>query len=128
MGVQKVMNDVEQLLSKKAELDKKTNGGAVDHDHDKKVAELFDLCHSWSSTAASLPAVVARLQSLQALHQESESFASRLRALEAQQKELAKLLDSTNSSVSDLGKALKENMTAVMDNMKALEQKMAKVK
>merc|ERR1712217_537415 len=121
------MGDVEQLLSKKAELDKKT-GGAVDHDHDKKINELFELCHSWSCTAASLPAVVARLQSLQALHQESESFASRLGALEHHQKELAKLLDSTNTSVSDLGKSLKENMTAVMEDMKAIEQKMAKVK
>merc|ERR1711976_351916 len=109
-SVQKVMQDVEQLLSKKAELDKKTMGGAVDHDHDKKINELYELCHKWSSTSASLPAVVARLQSLQALSLESESFASRLGALEHQQKELAKLLDSTNTSVSDLGKALKENM------------------
>merc|ERR1711976_348774 len=116
------MTDVEQLLSKKAELDKKT-GGAVDHDHDKKINELFELCHSWSCTAASLPAVVARLQSLQALHQESESFASRLGALDSQQQDLAKLLDSTNASVGELGKHLKDNMSAIMENMKALEQK-----
>merc|ERR1712151_570839 len=127
-GVQKVMGDVENLLSKKAELDKKTNGGAVDHDHDKKVNELFELCHSWSSTAASLPAVVSRLQSLQALHQESESFASRLGALDSQQQELAKLLETTNASVGELGKHLKENVSAIMENMKALEQKMAKAK
>ncbi|CAE7286703.1 dctn2 [Symbiodinium natans] len=60
-GVDKVAREVEQVLAKKAQLE-----GTVDRDLDHKVSQLYDFCHRWSATAASLPQIVARLQSLQA--------------------------------------------------------------
>merc|ERR1740129_1121334 len=113
--VEKVMADVDAMLIKKAELLKP---GA-----DEKVKELYEFCHRWNSTAASLPAIVARLRSLQALHQQSATFSARLAALEQQQDELTRLLDTTNAAVQELGKSLQENMTVVNANMKSLEQK-----
>ncbi|OLQ06317.1 Dynactin subunit 2-B [Symbiodinium microadriaticum] len=101
-GVDKVAKEVEQVLA-------------------KKVSQLYDFCHRWSATAASLPQIVARLQSLQALHLQSASFASRLASLEKQQEELAKLLETTTEAVEDLNTGLKENMSIVRDNMKSLE-------
>lgn len=123
--VRGVMNEVESMLVKKAEL---LNAGSADHDLDQKVSELYEFCHRWSSTAASLPAIVSRLQSLQALHYQSASFVSRLSALEQQQDELAKLLETTNEAVQALGKSLQENMSTVKENMKTLEEKISKVK
>lgn len=117
--VEKVMGDVDAMLIKKAELLKP----GADDELDEKVKELYEFCHRWTSTAASLPAIVARLRSLQALHQQSATFSARLAALEQQQDELTRLLDTTNAAVQELGKSLQENMTVVNANMKSLEEK-----
>eukprot|EP00933_Yihiella_yeosuensis_P027356 TRINITY_DN2123_c0_g1_i1.p1 TRINITY_DN2123_c0_g1~~TRINITY_DN2123_c0_g1_i1.p1 ORF type:complete len:470 (+),score=94.50 TRINITY_DN2123_c0_g1_i1:1292-2701(+) len=122
-GVDKVMREIEQVLAKKAELE---GIGNSDKDLDRKVSELYDFCHKWNATAASLPAIVTRLQSLQALHQQSASFASRLAALELQQDELNKLLQTTSASVKELGAGLHENMSIVRENMRTLEEKISK--
>lgn len=122
-SVHKVMGDLDQALAKKAEL----MGANADPELDRKVSELYDFCHRWSATAASLPSIVSRLQSLQALHQQSATFAARLAALEQQQDELVKLLETTNKSVQELGVGMKENMTIVKDNMRSLEENMQKV-
>ncbi|CAK9018472.1 unnamed protein product [Durusdinium trenchii] len=98
---------------------------AVGEGLESQVSQLYDFCHRWSATAASLPLIVARLQSLQALHLQSASFASRLNALEKQQEELAKLLETTSEAVQDLHSGLRENMSIVRDNMKSLEEKLA---
>jgi len=122
-SVHKVMGDLDQALAKKAEL----VGANADPELDRKVGELYEFCHRWSATAASLPSLVARLQSLQALHQQSATFATRLTALEEQQDELVRLLETTNKAVQEMGVGLKENMTIVKDNMRSLEEKMQKV-
>merc|ERR1712241_1071706 len=101
------MGDLDQALAKKAEL----VSANADPELDRKVSELYEFCHRWSATAASLPTLVSRLQSLQALHQQSATFAARLTALEEQQVELVKLLETTNRAVQELGVGLKENMT-----------------
>jgi hypothetical protein len=121
-GVDKVSGDIEKALKKKEEL----QGGSGDRDLDRKVSELYEFCHRWSATADSLPTIVARLRSLQAIHQQSASFAARLAALEKQQDELQKLLETTNMAVQDLGRGLQENMTIVRDNMTSFEDKMKK--
>mmetsp|Transcript_59671 Transcript_59671/g.106064 ORF Transcript_59671/g.106064 Transcript_59671/m.106064 type:complete len:383 (+) Transcript_59671:44-1192(+) len=124
-GVDKVLREMEQVLAKKAELD----GGSKGEDRkeqDQKVRQLYEFCHRWSATASSLPAIVARLHSLQALHLQSSSFAARLEALEQQQEELHKLLESTSAAVQDLSKGLQENMAIVRDNMQSLEAKIVK--
>eukprot|EP00435_Cladocopium_sp_Y103_P063345 s205_g24.t4 len=114
-SLDKVLSEVQQVLNKKAELE-----GTADKDLDLKI-----FCHRWSATAASLPFIVARLQSLQALHLQSASFASRLNALEKQQEELARLLETTSEAVQDLHTGLRENISIVKDNMKSLEDKIA---
>merc|ERR1740121_556039 len=122
-GAQKALGEVDAVLQKKSQLE----GVGSNPELDRKANELYEFCHRWSAVAPSLPALVSRLQSLQALHQESGSFASRLGALEQRQEELATLLDSTATAVQDLSKGLQENMTIVRDSMKGLEQKMAQV-
>merc|ERR1719215_1050176 len=91
-GVSNTMKEVEQVIKKKEELE----GVAADPDLDRKANELFEFCHRWNAVAPSLPAIITRLQALQALHQESHSFSARLGALETQQEELTKLLETTN--------------------------------
>lgn len=112
-------DEVEAVLVKKSELE----GVGSSPELDRKANELYEFCHRWSAVAPSLPTIVSRLQSLQALHQESASFSSRLAALEHQQEELAELLESTNVAVQGLSGALQENMTIVRDSMKSLEEK-----
>lgn len=116
-SLDKVLGEVQQVLNKKAELE------GTDKDLDQKVSQLYDFCHRWSATAASLPLIVQRLQSLQALHLQSASFASRLNALEKRQEELARLLETTSEAVQDLHTGLRENMSIVKENMKSLEDK-----
>jgi len=117
-----VMGDVDSMLAKKAEL-QGSNAGA---DIDQKVNELYEFCHRWTATSASLPLIVSRLQTLQSLHQQSASFASRLASLETQQDELIKLLETTHVAVQELGRSLHENMTIVKENMRTMEEKMLK--
>jgi len=121
-GVHKVMGDLEQALAKKAELE----GSGADPELDKKVSRLYDMCHRWGAAASSLPTLVSRLQTLQALHQQSASFASRLGALEKQQDELVGLLDATSIAVQELGISMQENMRIMKDNMQSLEEKITK--
>eukprot|EP00438_Fugacium_kawagutii_P013572 Skav234776 [mRNA] locus=scaffold2396:399034:399549:- [translate_table: standard] len=116
-SLDKVLGEVQQVLNKKSELE------GTDKDLDQKVSQLYDFCHRWSATAASLPLIVQRLQSLQALHLQSASFASRLNALEKRQEELARLLETTSEAVQDLHTGLRENMSIVKENMKSLEDK-----
>lgn len=122
-GAQKAMSEVNSVLQKKNQLE----GVGSNAELDKKANELYEFCHRWSTVAPSLPALVSRLQSLQALHQESGSFATRLSSLEQRQDELASLLDSASTAVQDLSKGLQENMSVVRDSMRQLEQKMAQV-
>jgi len=121
-GVHKVMGDLEQALAKKAELE----GSGADPELDNKVSRLYDMCHRWGAAASSLPTLVSRLQTLQALHQQSASFASRLGALEKQQDELVGLLDATSIAVQELGISMQENMRIMKDNMQSLEEKITK--
>merc|ERR1711862_823673 len=107
------------MLTKKSELD----GNGAGSNMDRKVDELYEFCHRWSATTASPPMIITRLQTLQALHQQSTSFAPRLAAVELQQDELAKLLETTNTAVQDVGRALQENMTTMKDRMRSLEEK-----
>lgn len=95
---------------------------------DQKVKELYDSCHRWTPVAANLPAVVTRMQSLEALHQMSASFTSRLSALEHEQEELVKILEVTNMAVQEMSKGMQDNMGILTQNMDALEQKIAKQK
>lgn len=121
-GVSKTMAEIEVVNKKREELE----GCAADPDLDRKASELFEFCHRWNAVAPSLPAIIARLQSLQSLHQESHSFTSRLANLEHQQEDLTKLLETTCASVQDLSKSMQENMTVVRDGMRALEGKITK--
>ncbi|CAK0862542.1 unnamed protein product [Prorocentrum cordatum] len=119
--------DSKKLDSIRTGVDKEElQGGSGDRDLDRKVSELYEFCHRWSATADSLPTIVARLRSLQAIHQQSASFAARLAALEKQQDELQKLLETTNTAVKELGRGLQENMTIVRDSMTSFEDKMKK--
>lgn len=92
---------------------------------DKKVKDLYDTCYRWTPVAANLPAVVTRMQSLEALHQMSASFTSRLGALEHEQEELMKILEVTNMAMSEMQKGMQENMMILKENMEALEKKLA---
>eukprot|EP00927_Polykrikos_kofoidii_P071966 TRINITY_DN68143_c0_g1_i1.p1 TRINITY_DN68143_c0_g1~~TRINITY_DN68143_c0_g1_i1.p1 ORF type:complete len:394 (+),score=59.03 TRINITY_DN68143_c0_g1_i1:132-1313(+) len=120
--VKAVMTDVDRMLEKKAELE----GRGRDDDIDKKVNDLYEFCQRWSAASASLPVVVTRLRSLQALHKQSASFTGRLQSLEQQQDDLLRLLDTTSVAVHELGTSLQENMIIMKDNMSTLEEKVAK--
>jgi len=89
------------------------------------VSDLYDHCHLFFSTAASLPATTSRLQSLQWLHQTEASFVSRLSALESQQDELTKLLEVTNGVVREIQVGMKENMSIMQANVATLEARLA---
>eukprot|EP00928_Gymnodinium_smaydae_P064882 TRINITY_DN48119_c0_g1_i1.p1 TRINITY_DN48119_c0_g1~~TRINITY_DN48119_c0_g1_i1.p1 ORF type:complete len:383 (-),score=111.76 TRINITY_DN48119_c0_g1_i1:66-1214(-) len=120
--VKTVMSDVDRLLEKKTELENAARNDEVD----QKVSELYSFCHRWHAASSSLPTIVARLRSLQVLHEQSANFSARLTALEGQQDEIMKLLEATNTAVAELGTGLTQNMSIMRDNMKTLEDKMAK--
>lgn len=100
------------------------DGDNKDPHADKQLNELHSVCHRWTPTAAALPAIVSRLQSLQTLHQQGASFATRLTALEHQQEEMVTLIQVTNAAVLELSRGMQENMSAIKENLQNLEAKL----
>lgn len=120
-GIVKAMKGLDGALDQADEI--QANG--KDPQLEKQLSELHAQCHRWTPTAAALPAIVSRLQSLQALHHQSADFATRLSTLEHQQDELTKVLEVTNSAVHEMSRGMKENMAVLQDNLRSLEDKLS---
>ena len=90
---------------------------------DRRVAELHEECCRWGPGVPALPALAARLGSLQVPHREGLAFATRLSALEDQQDEMARVLRATSAAVQELRRGMRENMAVMRENLHSLEER-----
>eukprot|EP00741_Cyanophora_paradoxa_P003552 tig00000093_g3450.t1 len=92
---------------------------------EKKVGELYGALERWDAVSQQLPALVARLHSLRALHESAAHFKATLAALEAEQAGASDALRSQAALLVRLERGLAENAAAASANFAALEARVA---
>mmetsp|Transcript_43662 Transcript_43662/g.86117 ORF Transcript_43662/g.86117 Transcript_43662/m.86117 type:complete len:469 (-) Transcript_43662:139-1545(-) len=128
--VQALLTETEALLQRKKEMDEAglllSNSGLTG-DQEKKIAEMFEICHRWQSATSALPIIVDRLKSLKGVHQQAGAFASRLQILEKQQLELGSMMSSTSQSLAAIKESVASNLLKMKENVASLDKRMAAV-
>ncbi|EQC36044.1 hypothetical protein SDRG_06781 [Saprolegnia diclina VS20] len=79
---------------------------------------------SVSATAAALPALVEKLTSLRALHQDASTFSTRLQTLEASHDHLKDVLSTDAALLRNMEANLAANVAVFAANMDALDKRM----
>jgi protein-disulfide isomerase len=100
--VKALLIDFESLLAARA----RAETGAADvkaaNGHEQRVRDLHAALLRWDSAAQQLPVVIARLQSLAALHEESASAVSRLATIEKQINDAEQLLATDTQLIAQV--------------------------
>jgi conjugal transfer/entry exclusion protein len=86
--------------------------------------KAMDALQAAEPLLAELPAIVERMRTLRALHEEGARFATRISAVEAEQRELAEKLAAGRRVLEAVEKGFEENATAVAENVRALEARL----
>jgi len=110
-----VSQELNEVLSKHESLS--PNG------QDQQISEIYEMMKKWDSVSSSLPSLVARLNTLKSLHEQSASFVSSLQQLDSHQTELKTLLKSDQELLSQLDKNFQENFTTIQSNFSNLEKR-----
>ncbi|OQR98681.1 hypothetical protein ACHHYP_08212 [Achlya hypogyna] len=85
---------------------------------------IQDKLHSVSAAAAALPALVEKLLSLRALHQDASTFSTRLAAVEASTDDLKEILATDAALLQNMETNLTANLAVFQSNMEALDRRM----
>jgi hypothetical protein len=86
---------------------------------------MHSLLQRWDSIAASVPAVVARLQSLKGVHEGAALAVARVAALSAQHKNAQEALEESRGAMATLTAAVEENAQTMGRNVETLQARMA---
>eukprot|EP00919_Chromeraceae_sp_WS-2016_P056155 GHVR01133320.1.p1 GENE.GHVR01133320.1~~GHVR01133320.1.p1 ORF type:complete len:437 (-),score=135.39 GHVR01133320.1:357-1667(-) len=124
--VQALLTEIDVLLQQKKALEESgmhLSASGLTGDEEQKICDMYELTHRWQGVSASLPAVVGRLKSLKALHQQSGLFANKINVLESQQDDLAKLLKTTADAVSGLSTGAAENVQKMKDTAVGIDKR-----
>lgn len=122
----KLQARIASLQSDLKDLEEEKRKAAVpSSEHESRVASLYATVSRWDATAQQLPAVVARLQSLRELHEESADAVLRLQAVERQSAGVDELLKEDKQLLQDASESLASNMETMQANMTHLEQRFA---
>ena len=95
-------------------------GGRAD---DEKVNELYGLLERLQVLDTELPGLVERLETLQGLHEQTATFAGRLKALEGATEAARASLAANETVVSELEASVAANAEAMAKNVKLLDEK-----
>ncbi|OQR95395.1 hypothetical protein THRCLA_07904 [Thraustotheca clavata] len=88
---------------------------------------INDKLQSVSTSAAALPALIEKLSSLRALHQDASTFSTRLQAIEESTDQLKRILSTDEALLKNMENNLKSNLEVFQQNMQALDARMAKL-
>ena len=92
--------------------------------HQKKVNQLFEKMQRVDAVAPSLDGLLARLQELKVLHEESASFSQRLNQMEAGQADVTQLLKTDTELLTQVKASLAENMATIQANVESIDKRM----
>ena len=93
-----------------------------------KIAELYDMVTSNQPMAASLPDIVDRLESLQALHDQALNFNRTLVELDSYQQKLESNLSGNQKALEDTKEKFTENIQTIQKNFELMDQRLSKLK
>jgi chromosome segregation ATPase len=116
--VRTLMSELDLLESQKARLQ-----GPDATKQDEKINQLFDMMTKWDEAAQLLPSVIARLQSLRDVHEESAQAVLRMQDLEAQQAQMRTLLQQDHDALQAASQSLASNMKTMTENVRKLHER-----
>ena len=92
------------------------------------VVELYEMVTANQSVALALPEVVDRLDSLQALHEQSLQFSKTLLQLDSLQQKLQTNLSTNEKVLQETQSKFSENLETIQKNFDAMDQRLNKLK
>ena len=92
------------------------------------VVELYEMVTANQSVALALPEVVDRLDSLQALHEQSLQFSKTLLQLDSLQQKLQTNLSTNEKVLQETQGKFSENLETIQKNFDAIDQRLNKLK
>jgi len=99
-----------------------------DTEKNNKIAELYEMVTANQSVALALPEVVDRLDSLQALHEQSLQFSKTLLQLDSLQQKLQTNLSTNEKVLQETQGKFSENLETIQKNFDAMDQRLNKLK
>jgi Mg2+ and Co2+ transporter CorA len=123
----KVDRRLKMLSTELDELARSEEATALPAHQEKKVNELYEIMSRADVTIQQIPAIIARLQSLRPLYDESLTFSQTLRHLHQQQSQIFQMLTSHNSHLIKVEDGLAENISIIQKNINSLGTRLEKV-
>lgn len=120
--IKALSTELEQLNNLKSKVEDKDAAK-----NQEKVNKIFDMMTRWDEAAQQLPAVIARLQSLREVHEETANVAIRLQDLETQQSSVSTLLKQDSEALKAAQASLQANAKVMAGNVDALEKRFAAI-
>eukprot|EP01017_Pseudomicrothorax_dubius_P041347 TRINITY_DN6602_c0_g1_i1.p1 TRINITY_DN6602_c0_g1~~TRINITY_DN6602_c0_g1_i1.p1 ORF type:complete len:379 (-),score=123.41 TRINITY_DN6602_c0_g1_i1:329-1465(-) len=115
-----VLADIDNLVARRAELQ-------VGEAEFKRVDELYELFGKTARIVEELPTMAERLETLRYLHEESASFAVRLKELEETQRGIAAILGENKTLLGQLEGAFATNVSKFEASVAHLDERLAKL-
>ncbi|CAK4195163.1 unnamed protein product [Aphanomyces euteiches] len=88
---------------------------------------MYDQLQTVSTTAAAIPVLVDKLNSLKSLHDDAATFRDRLETLERNTNNLSAILDTDTALLANMEANLAKNLAVFQSNMEQLDQRMQKL-
>jgi len=113
-----IIQELESVETTKARTTQQT---ADEKARSSQVDSLYNLMTRWDSVATSVPQIVARLQSLKEVHEESATALLRLDAVDKQAESINQLLQEGKNALNKVSQNFAANMKVMESNMVSLE-------
>lgn len=91
--------------------------------YEESIDELFKMLEIWKKTHHILPNILTRLHQLKTVHDNAQSFSSRLNDIEEQQGKLSDTLNVAKMNIETLSDKIDENVTFLQEIWKKIENK-----
>ncbi|KNC54485.1 dynactin subunit 2 [Thecamonas trahens ATCC 50062] len=117
-----------KLAGLAAQLDEvldKASAAESAHGFEAKLDTVYTAVEKWDAMADVVPAVVERLRTLAALHEDAANFGSRLEALSSAHTELTSSLSANASLLRTVQDNMAANMATIADNVSSIEARIA---
>ncbi|CAK4677511.1 hypothetical protein AeMF1_005653 [Aphanomyces euteiches] len=92
-----------------------------------QLTAMYDQLQTVSTTAAAIPVLVDKLNSLKSLHDDAATFRDRLETLERNTNNLSTILDTDTALLANMEANLAKNLAVFQSNMEQLDQRMQKL-
>ncbi|CAD2102396.1 dynactin subunit 2, putative [Plasmodium vinckei lentum] len=89
--------------------------------YEESIDELFKILDVWKKTHHMIPNLLSRLQQLKKIHDNAQSFSTRLDDLEKQQSKLDSTLEEAQKNIDLVNLKINQNVNLLQDMLKKME-------